>query len=57
MSRKDGIRQAFTDLIGNIPQAAWDIKSVVYEGDHMLLHWAAESEKIQTVNATYTPKG
>jgi ketosteroid isomerase-like protein len=40
---KDGIRQAFTDLIGQIPQASWNIKSAVYEGDHMLLHWAAES--------------
>jgi ketosteroid isomerase-like protein len=72
---KDGIRQAFTDLLANIPQAQWDIKSAVYEGEHMLLHWSAESENtrvddgvdtfmfrdgeivMQTVNATYTPKG
>jgi predicted SnoaL-like aldol condensation-catalyzing enzyme len=72
---KDGVREAFTDLLGHIPQAAWDIKSAVYEGEHMLLHWSAESENtqvddgvdtfmfqdglivMQTVNATYTPKG
>ena len=40
---KDGVRQAFADLLGEIPQAAWEIKSAVFEGDHMLLHWAADS--------------
>ena len=40
---KDGIRQAFTGLLADIPQAEWNIKSAVYEGDHMLLHWSAES--------------
>jgi ketosteroid isomerase-like protein len=72
---KDEIRQAFGDLLGQIPQAQWEIKSAVFEGDHMLLHWAAESADtrvddgvdtfmfvdgqivMQTVNATYAPKG
>src|SRR5918996_5674579 len=41
---KDGIRQAFADLLGQIPQAVWDIKSTVFEGDVLLLqHWGAES--------------
>ena len=42
---KDGIREAFTRLLGEIPQATWDIQSTVYEGDLMLLHWAADSAK------------
>jgi ketosteroid isomerase-like protein len=40
---KDGVREAFTQLLGQIPQATWDIKSAVYEGDVMLLHWGADS--------------
>jgi ketosteroid isomerase-like protein len=40
---KDGIRQAFADLLGQIPQAAWDIKTTVFEGDVLYLEWAADS--------------
>ena len=39
---KDGIRQAFTKLLGEVPQAAWDIKTTIYENDVMLLEWGAE---------------
>jgi predicted SnoaL-like aldol condensation-catalyzing enzyme len=39
---KDGIRQAFTKLLGEVPQAAWDIKTTIYEGDILLLEWSAE---------------
>jgi hypothetical protein len=38
---KDGIRQAFTKLLGELPQAAWDIRTTLYEDDVMLL-WGAE---------------
>lgn len=39
---KDGIRQAFTKLLGELPQAAWDIRTTLYEDDVMLLAWGAE---------------
>jgi ketosteroid isomerase-like protein len=39
---KDGIRQAFTKLLGELPQAAWDIRTTLYEDDIMLLEWGAE---------------
>jgi ketosteroid isomerase-like protein len=39
---KDGIRQAFTKLLGEVPQAAWDIKTTIYEGDILFLEWGAE---------------
>ena len=42
---KEEIRQGFADMLAQIPQARWELKSTVYEGDHMLLHWAAESER------------
>ena len=34
---KDGIREAFTQLLGELPNADWDIKTTIYEEDIMLL--------------------
>jgi ketosteroid isomerase-like protein len=39
---KDAIRQAFTKLLGEIPQATWDVKTTIYEGDSLFLEWDAE---------------
>jgi uncharacterized protein (TIGR02246 family) len=39
---KDGIRQAFTKLLSEVPQATWDIKTTIYEDDILLLEWGAE---------------
>jgi len=39
---KDGIRQAFTKLLSEVPQAIWDIKTTIYEGDVLLLEWGTE---------------
>jgi ketosteroid isomerase-like protein len=39
---RDGIRQAFTKLLGEVPQAAWDIRTTIYEGDVLFLEWGAE---------------
>jgi predicted SnoaL-like aldol condensation-catalyzing enzyme len=39
---KDGIRQAFTKLLSEIPQATWDLKSTIYEDDILFLEWDAE---------------
>jgi hypothetical protein len=39
---KDGIRQAFTKLLGEIPQATWDLKTTLYEDDILFLEWGAE---------------
>ena len=39
---KDGIRQAFTKLLGEIPQATWDLKTTLFEDDILFLEWSAE---------------
>jgi len=39
---KDGIRQAFTKLLSEVPQATWDIKTTIYESDILFLEWGAE---------------
>jgi hypothetical protein len=40
---KDGIRAAFTKLLADVPNAAWDLKTQLYEGDVLFLEWAADA--------------
>ena len=40
---KDEIRAAFTQLLADVPDAAWDLKTQIYEGDVLFLEWAAHA--------------
>jgi ketosteroid isomerase-like protein len=40
---KDGVRSAFTQLLSDLPNAAWDLKTQIYEGDVLFLEWAADA--------------
>jgi ketosteroid isomerase-like protein len=40
---KDGVRGAFAKLLDDLPDAAWDLKNQVFEGDVLFLEWAADS--------------
>jgi ketosteroid isomerase-like protein len=40
---KDGIREAFTRLLADVPNAAWALPTQIYEGDVLFLEWSAES--------------
>ncbi|HEY1705813.1 MAG TPA: nuclear transport factor 2 family protein [Trebonia sp.] len=40
---KDGIRAAFTQLLADVPNAKWDLKTQIYEGDVFFLEWAADA--------------
>jgi ketosteroid isomerase-like protein len=45
LTGKDGIRAAFIQLLADVPNAAWQLKTQIYEGDVLFLEWAAEAEK------------
>jgi ketosteroid isomerase-like protein len=38
---RDEIRAAFARLLADVPDAAWDLKTQIYEGDVLFLEWAA----------------
>jgi hypothetical protein len=38
---KDGVREGFTRLLADVPSAAWDLKTLIYEDDVLFLEWAA----------------
>jgi ketosteroid isomerase-like protein len=42
---RDEIRQVFTSLLGEVPDAAWEIPTQVFEGDVLLIEWTAVAEK------------
>jgi ketosteroid isomerase-like protein len=40
---RDGVRAAFVKLLDDLPDATWDLKNQVFEGDVLFLEWAADS--------------
>ena len=40
---KDGVRAAFTQLLADVPSAAWNLKTQIYEYDVLFLEWAADA--------------
>jgi hypothetical protein len=41
---KDGVREAFTQLLSDLPGASWELPTQLYEDDVMLLEWKATSD-------------
>jgi ketosteroid isomerase-like protein len=42
---KQGVREAFTKLLSDVPHATWELPTEIYEGDVLLLEWKADSER------------
>ena len=42
---KDGVRQVFTRLLSDVPQASWQLPTMVFEDDVMYLEWKAHSSE------------
>ena len=40
---KDGIREGFTELLADVPDAAWSLKTQIYEDDVLFLEWSADA--------------
>jgi uncharacterized protein (TIGR02246 family) len=40
---KDGIRSAFAQLLAEVPDATWELKTQIYEDDLLFLEWAVDA--------------
>jgi hypothetical protein len=40
---KDDIRDVFATLLADLPDAAWDLKTQLFDGDVLFLEWTADS--------------
>lgn len=43
----DNIREAFSQLLSELPGATWDLRTQVYSDDILLLEWAADARTNQ----------
>jgi ketosteroid isomerase-like protein len=41
---KDGAREGFEKLLGDLPNAEWDVPTQIFEGDLLFIEWNAKSE-------------
>jgi ketosteroid isomerase-like protein len=51
---RDGVRQAFVELIDTVPDASWTLPATVFEGDILYLEWTADSAKNKVDDGTDT---
>ena len=42
---KDGVREGFTKLLSDVPNADWDVPTQIFEGDILFIEWSARAEK------------
>jgi ketosteroid isomerase-like protein len=42
---KDGVRRGFVQLLADVPNAKWTIKTQIFADDILFLEWLAESSK------------
>ena len=40
---KDAIRRVFATLLADLPDANWDLKTQLFDGDVLFLEWSADS--------------
>jgi ketosteroid isomerase-like protein len=38
---RDGVREGFTGLLADLPEASWDVPTQVFEGDVLFIEWSA----------------
>jgi ketosteroid isomerase-like protein len=40
---KDGVREGFSRLLADLPNAQWDVPTQIFEGDVLFIEWSAVS--------------
>jgi ketosteroid isomerase-like protein len=51
---KDGVREGFTLMLEDLPNAKWDIPTQIFEGDVLLIEWSAVSEATRAMDGIDT---
>lgn len=51
---REGVREAFVELIDTVPDASWTLPTTVFEGDILYLEWTADSPENQVDDGTDT---
>ena len=51
---KDGAREAFTELLADLPDAKWDVPTQIFEKDVLFIEWSAVSASQQALDGIDT---
>ena len=51
---KAGVREAFTQLLDDLPNATWDVPTQVFEDDVLFIEWSAVAEKTRALDGIDT---
>ena len=44
---KDGVRQGFVKLLGDVPGASWELPTQLFQDDILLLEWKAQNDTVK----------
>ena len=44
---KDGVREGFTQLLSDVPNAEWAVPTQIFEGDVLFIEWSADAASTQ----------
>ena len=51
---RDGVRDGFVKLLGDVPSADWDVPTQIFESDLLFIEWTADSEKTRVEDGVDT---
>ena len=51
---KDGVREGFVKLLGDVPSAEWNVPTQIFEGDILFIEWSADSDKTRVEDGVDT---
>ena len=51
---KDGVRDFFVVLLGDLPEAKWEVPTAIFEGDALFLEWTAVSATTRVLDGIDT---
>jgi ketosteroid isomerase-like protein len=51
---EDGVRQAFTTLLADLPEVTWDVPTQIFEGDVLFITWSAVSKQTRATDGVDT---
>jgi hypothetical protein len=51
---RDGIREAFTRLLADLPDAEWDVPTQTFEDDVLFIEWSAVSKSARALDGVDT---
>ena len=43
---KDGVREGFTKLLSDVPNAEWAVPTQIFEGDVLFIEWSADRRQL-----------